>query len=51
MAAGSVSKMLLPEASIGSSDFDSYLTDFELSVELQNGNVQNLQVLAEQLAK
>ena len=35
MAAGSVSKMLLPEAFAGSNDFESYLTHFELLAELQ----------------
>ena len=35
MAAGSVSKMLLPEAFTGSNDFESYLTHFELLAELQ----------------
>ena len=35
MAAGSVSKMLLPEAFTGSNDFKSYLTHFELCAELQ----------------
>ena len=35
MAAGSVSKMLLPEAFTGSNDFESYLIHFELLAELQ----------------
>ena len=35
MAAGSVSRMLLPEIFTGSNDFESYLTQFELLAELQ----------------
>ena len=35
MATGSTSRMLLPEAFTGSNDLESYVTHFELLVELQ----------------
>ena len=42
MAAGSVSKMLLPEAFTGFNDFESYLTHFELLAELQKWTLNKL---------